>query len=177
MYYQIGVDETQPAPPFVRIVAPTDIQKVAAEMCRIIKDYYPGIDILNIDLWRKVGFDGAPVIEFLQRMIGLSRERKDSIDDTTINDYKTILRTRYGYDVQDMVDYTRAFLQAKREGLVPNSILRPYEYEPTTVTQDVIKTITKDFGPLILGAIAVYALVSVFLPNVITGFLKPRKTY
>lgn len=180
MHYQYGADETQPAPAFVRVVAPTDIQTVSAAMARIIKDYYPGMDMLNPTLWHLLGaftYEG-PVIEFLQRVIALEREWKTSLNEGSSNRFKAELRSRHGYSVDDVVVYVRAYLQAIREGLVPDSIMMPWSYSPTSAAEDVgaaAAGVMKSVWPYALGALAVYALISAFAPNLIAGMLKPAR--
>lgn len=169
----IGIDETQPALPFVRLVAPTDIQQVAAELSRIIKDYYPGFDLLNPDLWRKLGFSTleGPLIDFLQRLVQVERERGDSLTASNISSYYVAMKDRYGYSTEDLNDYLRAFTEAAAAGLVPDTILKPYSYTPTTAAEDVAQTVSRTviptLGPLLLGALAIYAAVTVLLPKLI----------
>lgn len=179
MHYQLGADETQAAGLFVRLVAPTEVQKISARMAQIIKGYYAGVDWLNAYLWRILGVSTleGPLIDFLTNMIALERERRDSLNEATAGEYKATLRARHGYDVDQVVDYVRAYLQCMKEGLVVQAIQEPWTYTPTTIAQDVGGVATgtvKALTPLLLGAVAVYAFVSVFLPNLLGAITRPR---
>lgn len=180
MQYTYGADETQPAGPFIRVIAPTDIQQVAEQMARVLKDSYPGIDLLNTRLWHLIGafVYSGPIVEWLQRVIALEREWRASLNESSADRFKNELRSRHGYTVDDVVDYNRAYLQVMREGLVPDSIRVPWTYQPETVAADIGKgaaDVMKSVWPYLLGAVAVYAAVSAFAPNLIAGLMHGRR--
>lgn len=172
MQYTLGIDETKPAAPFVRIVAPTDIQKVSMAMAELIKGYYPGLDLLNPSLWRKLGFSAVegPLVTFVQRVVSRERELKQSLTADGSEYFLDYLLNTYGYRADDLADYMKAYVDLVRQGSVPKSIMEPWDYTPTTFAQDVgaaTGAATKSIAPLLLGAIAVYAAVTVLLPKLI----------
>lgn len=179
MHFTLGVDETQPAPIFVRVIDPTDIQNVASEMARIIKDYFPGVDMLNTDLWHLIGaytYSG-PIMDFLQRLIALQREWKQSLTKSTQDQFKAALQSRHQYSDMDISFYIRAYLQALQGGSVPQSIQQPWNYQPSSAATDVGKVAAeslKSVWPYLFGAVAIYGLVTAFLPNLIGSLSRSR---
>jgi hypothetical protein len=169
MHY-LGIDETKPGLLYVRDFSPTDLDKVETEIVRRVMGYYPGIDLLNADLWRKLGFAGGPVYEYLQQMMDLERRWNKSMDAGNAPEFNTEIQSVYATNSQDLIDYSRAYTEALAEGLVPETISKPWTYTATSVVQDVgagVQMGVKTFWPLILGGVAVYALAAAFLPNLV----------
>lgn len=172
-YQLLGVDETKPAAPFIRLVNPTEIDKVSKEMARLIKGYYAGWDFANFDLWRKLGIDVTaetnPLQQFLQNYIQLARETRDSISARNKDIWIQNMQARYGTREDDLQDYVRAMLDMISAGTMPDVILKPYSYTPTEAGQDVAKAVTSVMPKLVV-AIAVIGgvmiLSSTFIPQI-----------
>lgn len=182
---RFGIDETQPAPVFVRLVSPTDIQKVSARMSAIIKDYHEGLDILNPYLWSVLGMStlSGPVVDFLTRLVGLQRERKDSLTKDTAAAYILLIAARFPeYSTEQIKDYVNSYLQCMSEGVVPESIVRPYDYHPSSAAEDAAAVATsavKSLAPWLVGGAVVYMLITAGIPsmigNLLSGAGKVRK--
>jgi len=173
MHYQLSADEQQPnTVPFLRMVAPTDIQKVAERMRNIITGYYTGIDVLNFALWRKIGMTSleGPLVDFLTRMMQWERDNKQSLVRDGSEYFVDYMMQKFAYNANDLADYVKAYLDALEGGMVPPTISEPWDYTPTTTGEDVAKGAAagvKTLAPLILGIVAVYAAVTVLVPKLI----------
>lgn len=169
----LGADETKPGAVFVRLINPTELDKVALEMSRIIKGYYSGVDILNFDLWRKLGMDvgsqGNPLQEFLQHYMQVARETNDSLSERNKEWWITTINERFGTRLDDVNDYIKAMLDMIRAGTMPDIILKPYGYEPTEIGEDFMK----DIFPKLVIAVAVIGGVMVLsntlIPQITTS--------
>ncbi len=141
----MGADETKPAPVFVRLVNPTELDKTAKEIARLIKSYYEGWDFFNLQLWRKLGLSvesgSGPLHEFLQNYIQLSRETRDSLSEHNKDWWLTTMHERFGTRTDDLQDYIKAMLDMISAGTMPNTILKPYRYEPTEAGEDFMKAV------------------------------------
>jgi hypothetical protein len=170
MQYTLGIDETKAGLPFVRMIAPTEFDQVISIMLRRIKGYHGGIDFLNPGLWLEIGAEGGPVKDYLTYVMDIARTTKTAMTPENAPDFNTQIKEKYGLNSGYLIEYSKAYLECVETGEVPKEIREPWSYEPTSVAQDVGSGVTagvKTLGPLILGAVAVYALVSAFLPNLV----------
>ena len=169
----MGSDTQTGALPVIRIFSPSDVDKVGEYMRRIIKDKYEGIDIFNLDLWRKLGADGGPIRTWLERLIFVSRKMHESLNTQSKLRFSDTMITDYSYRPEDMADYIDAYLQAKQAGYVPATIDFPWTYEPSTVSgaiSDIAKQSAIPVSLLALAAVAVYGLSTTGVSQV-TGHL------
>lgn len=184
MYYYtrpayLGADETKPAAPFVRLVNPSELDKVALEISRLIKSYYAGFDIVNPALWRKLGFDvgsqGNPVQEFLQGYIQVARETQKSLSERNKEWWIDALHSRYDIRTDDLSDYIRAMLDMIRANTMPDAILKPYDYTPTEIGEDIAKGVFPKFvlAAAVIGGTLV--LANTLIPQVTTSIAAARK--
>jgi hypothetical protein len=180
-YELLGIDETQPAPAFVRLVVTPDITEATNNIETLIRAYYPGF--LNFDAIRKIGINLNPwsdkIMGFLQTVVDYER----TIQQTLTRDNEAAFRDKVheqhaDYRDDDVTDYFRAWNELLAAGRIPDTLTRPWGYTPTTIAQDVgaavgqtassaSKSGVGDIAPLVLGAIAVYAAVTVFLPKML----------
>lgn len=167
-YSYLGADETKPAGTFVRLVNPTELDKTAKEISRLIKDYYAGWDFFNLDLWRKLGvtIEGGPVYDFLQHYIQLSRETRDSLSERNREQWVDAMHERFGTRRDDLEDYIRAMLDMIRAGTMSETILKPYRYEPTEIGEDFMRSMFPKLviATAIIGGVMV--LSSTIIPQI-----------
>lgn len=164
----MGADETKPAAAFVRLVNPTELDKAAQEMARLIKDYYAGWDFFNLSIWRKIGVtvEGGPIYDFLQHYIQISRENGDSLSERNKDTWVQAIVTRYGTREDDVQDYIKAMLDMINAGTMPDVILKPYGYEPTEIGQDIMSSVLPKLiiATAIIGGVMV--LSSTIIPQI-----------
>jgi hypothetical protein len=170
---QLGADETKSAGAFIRLINPTELDKVAQEMARLIKSYYPGWDLFNINLWRKLGMDvgaeGNPLQQFLQGYIQIAREYRRPFSSHDMAWWIDIMNERFDIRHDDLEDYFRAMQDMIRAGTMSETILKPYGYEPTELGEDVMKTV---FPRLVIAAAViggVFILSSTLIPQITTS--------
>jgi hypothetical protein len=179
----LGVDQTQPGLPFVRDLMPTDIRTVTDGMEEYIRKYFPGF--LNFDAIRLVGVNLNPwsdrIMNFVKTVVDVER----SLQATLTRDNEPLFRDKHHeqhpkVSDSDVSTYFRAWYDMTSAGRIPSSISKPWDYTPTTLAQDIGTAVGQgsqsamssglgNLTPLILGAIAVYAGVTVFLPKMLTG--------
>lgn len=166
-YQCLGIDETKPADPFVRLVNPSELDKVAKEMARLIKDYYPGIDIVNINLWRKLGLSvdsgSGPLHDFLQHYIQVARETGTHLTSSNKDWWATTISERFGTRLDDVQDYIRAMLDMIKAGTMSDVILKPYGYQATEIGGDFMQ----NTFPKLVVAVAVIGGVMVLANSII----------
>lgn len=164
----LGADETKTGTGFIRYVNPTELDKVAKELARLIKSYYAGWDIANPTLWRKLGWEpsSGPLGEFLQNYIQLSRETRESLSERNKEWWINTMESRFGTRRDDLTDYINAMLDMIRAGTMSNVILKPYTYQPTELGEDIGKAVGGVFPKLVI-AIAVIAGVMVLSNTII----------
>lgn len=169
-YQFLGADETKPAAAFVRLVNPTELDKTAKEMARLIKGYYAGWDFFNIDLWRKLGVSvdsgSGPLHDFLQNYIQLSRESRSSLSERNKETWVQNMHERYGTREDDLQDYIKAMLDMISAGTMPDIILKPYTYEPTEIGEDIISSVFPKLviATAIIGGVMI--LSSTLIPQI-----------
>jgi hypothetical protein len=175
---QLGADETKPGAPFWRLINPTEVDKVAVEMARLIKSYYPGWDFFNPNLWRKLGADvglqGNPLQQFLQGYIQIAREYRRSFSDHDKEWWIDIMGERFDFRRDDLEDYFRAMQDMIRAGTMSETILKPYTYEPTELGEDFTKTV---FPRLVIAAAViggVFVLSSTLIPQITSSVATSR---
>lgn len=184
MYYYtkpayLGADETKPGAPFVRLVNPSELDKVALEMSRLIKSYYAGFDIVNPALWRKLGFDvgsqGNPVQEFLQSYIQVARETRTHLSEANKEWWIDALHTRFNIRKDDLSDYIRAMLDMIRANTMSDTILKPYDYTPTEIGEDIAKGVFPKFvfAAAVIGGSLV--LANTLIPQVTKSIAGARR--
>ncbi len=164
MHYMSG-DETAPGLPFIRLVNPTDFDKTLSKMVELYNAQYPGIAWSDLFGWG--------MSDWLKHVIDLSREWKTGIvDSASAGTFNAAIFARYPKaNPEQMQKYAEAYLLALAASAVPASVQKPWSYTPTEVGDGIAlgsKAVVKSMTPLILGAVAVYALVSAFLPNLIS---------
>lgn len=163
MHYYLGADETKPTVPFYRVINPTEVEKVAMEIARLIKSYYAGWDFFNIDLWRKLGFDpqagNGPVVQFLQDYIQISRESRKHLTEENKQWWIDAVVSRSKIRADDAADYIRAMLDMIRAGTMPEIILHPYDYVPTEIGDDIASVSGKVFPKVLLAAAVITGIV------------------
>lgn len=173
----LGRDEQQPAAPFIRVFSKTDIQELTGRMIDLIPEYHGGIDWLNPKLYARLGFfelsENNPVLVFLQRLILEMKKKKKPLTEKTAEMYKTLLVNKYDYSQGAIDDYIRAYIELDTAGDVPESISHPWEYEPSSFTSDIGKTLFSRAGLFVLGAVAVYGISTTIIPQ--TGEAFARK--
>lgn len=159
MYNGLG-SEQEPNPAFVRIIAPTDIQLVAREMARIIKDMYPGIDWLNPDLYRKLGMDPeSKTVPWLQRLILLEKQLTRPLTLESALEFEGMLLERYPeYRREDVRDYIQAYIDVLEAGNVPESIAEPWDYILETPAEKIGTVLQKTGNKLIIAGAIVAVL-------------------
>jgi len=166
-YQMLGADETKPAAPFVRLVNPTELDKTAKEMSRLIKDYYAGWDFFNPELWRKLGLSvdsgGGPLHDFLQHYIQYARETNSYLTERNKELWVQNMHERFGTRTDDLQDYIKAMLDMIRAGTMPDTILKPYRYEPTEVGEDIVSSLM----PKLIVATAIIGGVMIFSSTII----------
>lgn len=174
----LGVDETKPGLMFWRLINPTEVDKVATEMARLIKGYYPGWDLFNVNLWRKLGLDvgaeGNPLQEFLQGYIQIAREYRRSFSDHDKEWWIEVMSERFDIRTDDLKDYFRAMQDMIRAGTMSETILKPYTYEPTELGQDFTRTV---FPRLVIAAAViggVFVLSSTLVPQITSSVSAAR---
>lgn len=180
-YEVLGIDETSPAPVFVRLVVTPDITQATNDIEALIRAYYPGF--LNFDAIRKIGINLNPwsdkIMGFVQTVVDYERV----VTQTLTRDNEAAFRDKVheqhaDYRDDDVTDYFRAWNELLAAGKLPSTLTQPWGYTPTTIAQDVgaaageaasaaSKSGIGDIAPLVLGAIAVYAAVTVFLPKML----------
>lgn len=160
----LGIDEQAPGIPYVRAFNPSEFDKVVLNMTRLIKEYYPGIDLLNLELWGLLGFGSVPVENFLNQYIQIARE--NNIVYTPENEPFFIeeMENRFSSDPEKLSVYFKALYDLKKAGKVPDIIYNPAGYTPTELAEDIGTaatpaiqgTLTKIlfFGVLAAGAYA-----------------------
>lgn len=169
----LGADETKPAGVFMRLVNPTELDKTAKEMARLIKDYYAGWDFFNLSLWRKLGMSvesgSGPLHDFLQHYIQIARESGDSLSERNQEWWINTIHERFGTRTDDVQDYVKAMLDMIRAGTMSETILKPYRYEPTEIGEDFMKSMF----PKLVIAVAVIGgtmvLANTIIPQVTTS--------
>jgi hypothetical protein len=180
-YETLGIDETQPAPLFVRLAVTPDITEVTNAIETLIKSYYPGF--LNFDAMRKIGFSLNPwsdkIMGFVSTVIDCERAAGQTLTRDNESAFRDKVHERHpDYRDDDVTDYFRAWNDLISAGRIPATITQPWNYTPTTISQDAGTALGQaassasasgigDIAPLVLGAIAVYAAVTVFLPKML----------
>lgn len=158
----LGRDETKPAPLFIRGISPTEIQQLATEMIRVIKGYYPGIDIINPYLWAAVGVEadnptGGPVIEFLQRYVDAARTMRKTLTRTSKDYFYEYLYRNFEYEPKRLNDYLEALLDLQAANKIPPAFRNPLSYEPSSLAADIGKPLRNILiAGAIVGGIYVY---------------------
>jgi hypothetical protein len=148
-------NEQQQGLPFVRFLFPSDADRVAQAMTQIIRDRYK-LDWINPAAWGAVGIGGDAVFTFLRRLMLYQRSTKTVVDEANRFQYESYMSTKYGYSQKLSEQYFDAYLEVVNAGLVPNSILKPWTYTPSSpIVQWVV---------IGLSAVAVYAAVSKGVP-------------
>lgn len=167
---RLGRDELKPAAPFVRIFSKSDIQEVTGKIIDLIPEYYGGIDFLNPVLYRRLGFfelsESNPVLIFLKRLILEQKKLRKPLTEKTRGIYTNILKQKYGYSDNALSDYIRAYMELKSAGEIPEAVLHPYDYTPTTVTGDIGKVLSSKLGLYLLAGVAIWGLSTTFIPQV-----------
>jgi hypothetical protein len=186
MNYMLGEDQTAPAGLILDIISPTDANQVAADMAELVKTYYPGNILtqeLNPDLWRKLGFDAysGPIPGWLKTVVAWERTNKTSLDKNTATAFTTqLFQNTNVYRSDDNDDYIRAWTDLDAQGRLPDTMKKPWTYTAPAggLLSDVAGAAGKAVGSaasgmgagvgvLLLGAVAVYAAVTVFLPKML----------
>lgn len=168
--HMLGADETKPAGAFVRLVNPTELDKTAKEMSRLIKDYHAGWDFANPSLWRKLGLSvdsgSGPLHDFLQRYIQYARETRTHLSERNKDVWIQQMHERYGTRLDDLQDYIRAMLDMIRAGTMPDVILKPYSYEPTEIGADMLEAVFPKLviATAIIGGVMI--LSSTIIPQI-----------
>ena len=136
-YTALGLDEQAPAPIFVRLVTPTDLERSRAAMVDCIKGYHPGTDWLNLALWRKLGMSGEPVVTFLKNYMVMARTSQQTPTRADLPLWKGRYLGRYPGSIgEDVEDYFNALMDTRAAGLIADTIFTPWTYEPQTLTQE-----------------------------------------
>jgi len=164
----LGIDEQAEALPFVRLFDPTDLQRVGWKMGGIIEGNHSW-DWLNPTVWRVVGLESSNVIEWLKRYIEIARQWRLPLTHDTAPQFQQHFIEQYGYSASDLDEYFDAFWAVREQGLMPDSIYMPWEYQPTTVSEDIGQAVSKALSPklIILAVLGVgaYAFFSRGLPR------------
>lgn len=162
------------APPFVRLVAPTDKQQVAYKIGEAIADEHSW-DWVNPTVWRLVGFESGKVLAFLDDYMLIARQWKMSLEENP-DTFMAYFVGNKGYPPDDVKVYFDKLLSLRRAGLVPDTVYRPWTYEQKSVAEEAAETVstavrkaTIPFIVLALGGIAAYAFFSTGLPRFAAG--------
>lgn len=172
----LGRDEQKPALPGVHLIAPTKFDRAVDGIKIVLRDWYSPLDIVNnFQLYGTLGIDHT-VMRFLHRVILYARKNK--LDITSANKSRIMkgLQSQYGYSDFKTITMMDAILEAKKAGFLSPEIIRPYDYQPTSVLQDVgqgaskaVKTNLLPIAVLGIGAIAAYGFATRGIPNVLTS--------
>lgn len=145
----LGIDEQQPALPFIRLFSPTDIQETAWKMAKIIADRHSW-DWINPTMWRIVGLESGNVIDFLRRYILVARTWQTPLTPDTAPQFKQYFIQQYDYRADDLEELFNAFFQVRDAGMMPDTIFAPWGYVPSTVAEDIGEAVTKNIWPKLL---------------------------
>jgi hypothetical protein len=159
MHY--GEDETQAGLPFVRLFNPTEFDTAISKM---ISEYNA------IKPWYNLNLFSTEMQDWLTHVIDEEKIRQTTLTAQNAPDFNEAIKAKYpDMDSGNMIDYTTCYLNAQAAGAVAQAISHPWTYTPTegTAISDAATGVVKSVTPLILGAVAVYALFSAFLPNLI----------
>lgn len=178
MNYELGqLEQHKTGLPFSRLVIGTDFDRTARKIVDRIRDYYSGIDVLNIGLWRKLGWNPSdgPVGEFLRHYITLAGSWKEPLQPSNKGRFTDAIVERYNMRREDVTDYVRAFLELSQSGQVPDTIRKPwgYEYEPPSL-EGAARKATTGIILLVIGGIAVYGIATTAGPQA-AKILKSRR--
>ena len=158
-YELLGRDETKSAGLFVRWVFPTDFD-------RILQNFNQGL--IDSGNGKYTGFTGGKSEQFLRDYMRSAGEQKKSISDTggfayIISD----MQKNYDYPSDALFAYMNTLNSLGKQGVIPESVLRPYDYEPTSimddigkVSSDVVKKATLPLGIIAVIAVGAYAFMS-----------------
>lgn len=170
---QLGRDEQSRTAPVVNLINPTDLDQITKRMYDLIREYY-NWDWINPQLQYRIGggplwfgLAGEPIREFLTRLILEMRKRERSLLKAgSIAEYKTILKNKYGYSDKALSDYFRALRELIDAGHVPESISHPWDYQPTSIGEDVGNVVAGKLGLYLLAGIAIYGLSTTIIPQI-----------
>lgn len=168
----LGADQQQPSPLFIRTFYKTDFQKVLERMISILKERAK-FDIINPQLWSQIGIFGGPVEQFLENYMAVAISMNESLEYENAEDFISEIHNKYGTPISKVKEYVDVFLVLSEGGEVPESILEPWKYEPTSsIGEDIERGVKKGTIALALVGIAVvgvYAFASRGAPRIITG--------
>jgi len=157
-YDLLGRDEQESAGLFIRLVAPTDMDKVVKRLAQLIADQYSW-DWINPTLTGRLGFDSGRVYEFMRDYMRTAKTLHNFITRESYPQFFDSMKRAYGdkYSDADLADFIPALLNLSETGDIPESILKPYDYEEVGFIADVTSTAGKlAFSPV--GIIAVLAI-------------------
>lgn len=128
-YELLGRDEQ--ASGLFPFVAPTDYQKVVLKLQTALADQ-----------GKYKAWDSQKTHRFVRDLMRIAKDRKVAMDDPSafmfyINDLQQ--NPQYDYDFNTQSVYLRTMLDLAKQGEIPATINKPWDYEATTVAEDVAK--------------------------------------
>lgn len=185
MYYRdntLGRDELKPSPRYGLKLTQTKIDKAIVTISQYLLDQYGGdwrwhlLPWLHPDLNRLLGVDGRKVRDFVTRYVDISREIEQEISAYNKDFFYEIFMRDYSYDEKTLNEYFSALMKLKSQGKIPKDVLRPYQYEPTTLKEDIAQAAGSMFEPVkktllpwtalvLIGAAAAYGLTAKGIPG------------
>lgn len=109
---------------------PNAFDKASKAMIERLKDEY-NYDLVNATLWKLIGLNGGPVRDFLMRYIKQAREWGKSYIKADWPQWQKTFISKYGYDDSTIEVYFRNFRVLQSEGRIPESIFKPWTYDPS----------------------------------------------
>jgi hypothetical protein len=98
--------------------------------------------------WRYIGMGGDRISMFLKHYLLYSRELRNFITPVTFSEFKSGMKSKWP-DLEDdcLTEWLNAMLEAQVQGTLPDTILKPYNYVPESVT--AIDIALKGVKPLV----------------------------
>lgn len=154
-YEQLGRDEQESAGLFIRWISPTDFDKLQKSIAQTIADKYAW-DLINPKLIALLGFDSGNVALFIREYMRIAETNKQYLhNDATYAMFFSAMQRDTTFSDSDLGEFLPALMELVKQGNVPPAILKPYDYEATSLASDIAGTAVKSILPL--GTIALLA--------------------
>lgn len=159
-----GADQQEPG--WFPTFNPNDFDIAVKSVSAKMLDNY-NVDFINPKAYWNVGLFNGPVKNFIKRYMAIARAVKQPyLYQSQWNGWSKIYRKNYGKD--DAV-YFRAFRLAAGEGKIPESILRPWTYNPESDLRGTFLS-----KRLVIGGVALVAFAYA-LPTALVLFTRGKK--
>ena len=164
----LGRDESLPGAPILRFISPTDFDNVREAMRISIKEKLDW-DFFNPLAWKTIGLTGGPVDKFLINYKEVSTKFKEGYTDFNKQKWVSYFTSNLGYDNEEAEILFDTFGNLVLANKVPDSIYRPWLYEPSK-DSSFDKYLKMGLKYAVIGGV-VY-LVIINSPKLIKGFSK-----